>query len=89
MSEQTPVKQQIPARETVTIEVVMTPTGATAVNVVGAGLRISESGQEWERVIQVLHAGLRAATVQAAGLLPEPSRILQAGGFVVTSNGEH
>ena len=86
MSEQTPVKQIL---ETVTVEVVTTPAGTPAVNVVGAGLHINEPGQEWERVIQVLHAGLRAATIQAGGLMPEPSRILQAGGFVVPSNGTH
>ena len=81
--------EQSIVQEIVTVEVVQTPSGFPTVNLQGAGLRMSAPGQEWERIIQVLQAGLRAATLQAAGVSQEPARILSANGFLLPTHGRH
>lgn len=71
----------VPQVEQVVVELAPGPDGQPALSVRGYALQMSAPGQEWERICQLLVAGLRAAAVQAAGVVQtEPSRIVPATG---------
>ncbi len=74
--------------EAVLIEVDHLPDGRECYNVRGQYLQ-APTGQEWERVVQLLLAGLRAAISQTVSGQAETSRIVQPGGFAVPLTGGH
>jgi hypothetical protein len=67
-----------PPRETVLVEMAVTPAGRAIFNVQGAHLQAPPDAL-WERIIVILQGGLRAAIVQTVAAPPEPSRLVTPG----------
>jgi hypothetical protein len=75
------------ALESVTVEVDHLPDGRECYNVRGQALQ-GPAGQEWERVVALLLAGLRAALTQTVQPQVETSRIVAPGGLTVPLTGQ-
>jgi hypothetical protein len=74
--------------ETVTVELGVTPDGKTFFNVRGSHLQAPPEAL-WERIIQILQGGLRAAIVQTVAPQAEASRIVAPSGLVLPPSGRH